>query len=466
MKGAFAVERSASSHQITEGVIWKQLLIFFFPILMGTFFQQMYNTVDTIIVGRACGTQALAAVGTTGPLMNLVNGFFTGFSSGATVILAQFYGARDQQWVSKTIHTGFTFSLVLGVIGTAFGCLAGPAILRIMETPADCIEQATLYTRIYFAGTMATTVYNMGSGLLRAMGDSKRPMIFLIVTCVVNIVMDLVLVVGFKMGVAGAAVATVIAQIVSALLVILALVRLPEENRLHLSKLFIDGGIMRSITQVGVPAGLQFTTFDIANILIQSGINSFGSVVVASWAAYSKTEAIMWMISGAFGVAVTTFVGQNFGAQKYSRIRQSVRTSLMMSITLIGVLCALVIHFRTPILSIYSEDAEVISMGTTILMWIMPFILTFMPVEIFAGAMRGTGYSIAPTVITFVSVCLFRVLWVFLVVSRFHTPKVLAMSYPISWILAAIVFIFVYLKGTWLHKRIAQCGMEPEVRGK
>ena len=460
------MERSASSHQITEGVIWKQLLIFFFPILMGTFFQQMYNTVDTIIVGRACGTQALAAVGTAGPLMNLVNGFFTGFSSGATVILAQFYGARDQEGVRKTIHTGFTFSLVLGVIGTAFGCLAGPAILRIMETPEDCIEQATLYTRIYFAGTMATTVYNMGSGLLRAMGDSKRPMIFLIVTCVVNIVMDLVLVVGFRMGVAGAAIATVLAQIASALLVILALVRLPEENRLQLSRLFIDGGIMRSITQVGVPAGLQFTTFDIANILIQSGINSFGSVVVASWAAYSKTEAIMWMISGAFGVAVTTFVGQNFGAQKYSRIRQSVRTSLVMSITLIGVLCALVIHFRTPILSIYSENAEVISMGTTILMWIMPFILTFMPVEIFAGAMRGTGYSIAPTVITFVSVCLFRVLWVFLVVGRFHTPKVLAMSYPISWILAAIVFIFVYLKGTWLHKRIAQCGMEPEVRGK
>lgn len=458
------MKRSTSGHEITEGVIWKQLLIFFFPILLGTFFQQLYNTVDTIIVGRAVGTQALAAVGTAGPLMNLVNGFFTGFSSGATVVLAQFYGARDQSGVQKTIHTAFTFSLIMGAVGTVFGCLAGPGILRMIDTPADCIKEATTYTRIYFAGTIATTVYNMGSGLLRAMGDSKRPMIFLIVTCLVNIVMDLLLVVVFRMGVAGAAIATVIAQIISALLVVLVLIRLPDGNRLNLRKLFLDSRVIRHMTRIGVPAGLQFTTFDIANILIQGGINSFGSVVVAAWAAYSKTEAIMWMISTAMGVAVTTFVGQNFGAQKYHRIRQSVRTCLGMSVAIIGLLSMVMITFRTPILGIYSTDAQVVAMGTQILLWLMPFIVTFMPVEVFAGAMRGTGYSVVPTLITFVCVCLFRVVWVLVIVGHFHTPFMLALSYPISWILSAVVFIVAYFRGTWLHGRIAQCGMEPEIR--
>ena len=454
----------SSSHQITEGVIWKQLLIFFFPILLGTFFQQMYNTVDTIIVGRAVGTQALAAVGTTGPLMNLVNGFFTGFSSGATVVLAQFYGARDRDGVTKTIHTSIALALAMGVVGTLFGCLAGPAILRLIKTPEDCIQEASLYTRIYFAGITATTVYNMGSGLLRAMGDSKRPMIFLIVTCFVNIVMDLLLVVVFRMGVAGAAIATVIAQAVSAVLVILALMGLPEGSSLQLRKLSFDRGVVGSIMRIGLPAGLQFTTFDAANVLIQGGINSFGSVVMAAWAAYAKTEAIMWMISTALGVAVTTFVGQNFGAQKYGRIRQSVRTGLAISVVLIGGLCAGVIFFRNPILGIYSTDQNVIAMGARILLWIMPYIVIYMPAEVFAGAMRGTGYAIAPTVITFGCVSVFRVLWVLTVVSHFHTPGVLAMSYPISWTMCAVAFTAVYLRGTWLKKPIAQCGMEPEIR--
>ena len=452
------------SHEITEGVIWKQLLIFFFPILLGTFFQQMYNTVDTIIVGRAVGTQALAAVGTTGPLMNLVNGFFTGFSSGATVALAQFYGARDQKGVQKTIQTAFTLSLIMGAVGTVFGCVAGPGILRLIDTPPDCIEDASVYARIYFAGMIATTVYNMGSGLLRAMGDSKRPMIFLIVTCIVNIVLDLLLVVVFRMGVAGAAIATVAAQIVSALLVVRVLLHLPEECRLNLRQLMLDSRIMKHITRIGVPAGLQFTTFDIANVLIQGGINSFGSVVVAAWAAYGKTEAIMWMISTAMGVAVTTFVGQNFGAQKYHRIRQSVRTCLLMSVVIIGSLCTVMVMFRSQILGIYTTDGEVVAMGTRIMLWMMPFIVTFMPVEVFAGAMRGTGYSLVPTLITLVCVCLFRVMWVLVVVGLFHTPFMLALSYPLSWMLSSAVFIVTYLRGTWLHARIAQCGMEPEVR--
>ncbi len=449
-------------HQITEGVIWKQLLIFFFPILLGTFFQQMYNTVDTIIVGRYVGTTALAAVGSTGPLISLINGFFIGMSSGVTVILSQFYGANDHGGIEKGIHTGIALSLILGVLVTVIGIFAGPRILKLIGTPESCLEDALLYTRIYYSGAIGTMVYNMGASILRAMGDSKRPMIFLMITCLVNIVMDFVFVVALNMGVAGAAIATVISQIVSALLVLWVMIRLPGASRLHFTKLRIDSSLMQNILVIGIPAGLQFITFDLSNVLIQSGINSFGDVTVAAWTAYSKTEAIAWMIISAFGVAITTFVGQNFGAQKYKRIRQSIWICLGMSVTLIGAICALLLYCKDFILAIYTTDLEVIRLGGQVMSWIVPYVVIFLPVEIFAGAMRGTGYSVVPTVITFVFVCLFRVLWVIFIVSRYHMIQVLALAYPVSWVLAAIVFFITYFRGTWLHKSIARCGMDPE----
>ena len=329
------MQRKAAAAQITEGVIWKQLLIFFFPILLGTFFQQMYNTVDSIIVGRFVGTQALAAVGATSAPINLMNRSFGGLSTGATVLLSQFFGANDRRGVSSALHTGAGLSLVLGLLILVLGTTAGPRLLRLMKTPEACMEDAVLYIRILFTGSVASMIYNMGAGILRAMGDSKRPMIFLVITCFVNILMDLLCVVVLKLGVAGAAIATVLSQAVSAVLVTAALLRLPEDVRLRFRKIRLDPGLLRRILYVGVPAGLQFITFDLANILIQSGINSFGDITVAAWTAYVKTDALTWMISGAFGVSITTFVGQNFGAQKYARIRQSVWVCLGMSVALI-----------------------------------------------------------------------------------------------------------------------------------
>lgn len=458
------MQRKNAVQQITEGVIWKQLLIFFFPILLGTFFQQMYNTVDTIIVGRFVGTTALAAVGSTGPLISLINGFFIGMSSGVTVILSQFYGANDHTGIEKGIHTGITLSLILGALVTVIGIFAGPYILKLIGTPESCLQDALRYTRIYYTGAIATMVYNMGASILRAMGDSKRPMIFLIITCLVNIVMDFVFVVGLKMGVSGAAIATVISQIVSALLVLWVMVRLPGTSRLHFTKLRIDFSLMRNILEIGIPAGLQFITFDLSNVLIQSGINSFGDITVAAWTAYSKTEAIVWMISSAFGVAITTFVGQNFGAEKYKRIRKSIWICMGMAVTLIGALCALLLSCKDFILSIYTTDLDVIRLGGQVMSWIEPFIVVFVPVEVFAGAMRGTGYSIVPTAITFVFVCLFRVLWVIFIVSRWHMIQVLALVYPVSWFLAAVFFFITYFRGTWLRKSIARYGMTPEYK--
>ena len=447
--------------QITEGVIWKQLLIFFFPILLGTFFQQMYNTVDTIIVGRVVGTTALAAVGATGPLVNMVNGFFIGISSGATVILSQNYGAGNRQGVQDALHTGVTLSLVLGAIITVLGVGLGPWVMSLMNMPKNCMGDASVYLRIYFAGAIGSMVYNMGAGILRAMGDSRRPLRCLRATCVLNVVLDVLFVAVLKMGVAGAALATTVSQFISAVLPILVLLRLPEDA-LDLRKLRIDRKLLGRILRIGVPAGLQFVTFDFSNILIQSGVNSFGDVTMAAWTAHGKTDAITWMISGAFGVSVTTFVGQNFGAQKYRRIRQSVWISLAMSVALVGAVAALILAFRTQILGIYTDDPNVVAVGSTIMLSIMPFNIVFMPIEVFAGTMRGVGYSVMPTLITGSCVCLFRILWLMTVVRRWHTLKMLTICYPISWILAATVFFIVYLRGNWLRSRIAQCGMAPE----
>ena len=447
------METRASSRQITEGVIWKQILIFFFPILLGTFFQQMYNTVDTIIVGRFVSTQALAAVGTTGPLVSMINGFFTGLSSGATVILAQFFGANDRGGVNRALHTGFSLSLVLGLLVMALGCLLGPEILVWMQTPSECLPMAQTYLRIYFAGALASMVYNMEAGILRAMGDSKTPVYSLIAACLVNIVLDVVLVVGCRMGVAGAALATILSQVLSAGLLLVVLLR-EKEYPLRFRQLQLDVTLLKRILLIGIPAGLQMVTFDLSNTLIQSGINSFGAVAIAAWAAYGKIDGFIWMISGAFGVAITTFVGQNFGAQRYDRVKTSVRVCLGMSVGTVGILSFILVLLRRQILGIYTADMGVVETGAYMMGIIMPFEVIFMPVEIFAGTFRGVGDSVKPTIITCFCVCVVRVIWLMTAVRLHHTLFMLCVCYPMTWILAAAVFIAEYLKGDWLKKRM------------
>ena len=443
--------QNAQTRNITEGVIWRQLLLFFFPILMGSFFQQMYNTVDTIIVGRAVGTQALAAVGSTSSLINLINGFFIGLSTGATVILSQFFGANDQQGIHRALHTGIGLAVVLGVLASALGVAAGPWVLKMIQTPESCLQDASVYVRIYFLGAVASMLYNMGSGILRAMGDSRRPMFFLIISCFVNILLDVLCVIVLKLGIAGAAIATVLSQTISAFLVVLVLVKIPTGYALHLSQIRIHGNLLRRLLLIGIPAGLQYVTFDFANLLIQSGINSFGEITVAAWTAFAKADSLTWMVSGALGVAVTTFVGQNFGAQKFERIHQCVRICMGTGVVLFGLISAISLVFRHFILGIYTTDTAVIQTGAYVMLFIVPFNFLFVPVEVFAGTMRGTGYSLVPTSITGACVCLFRVIWIFTMVRWFHTIEVLAIAYPISWLLASSVFFAVYRRGKWLH---------------
>lgn len=435
---------------ITEGVIWKQLLSFFFPILMGSFFQQFYNTADTIIVGRAIGTQALAAVGSCTSLVYLVNGFFIGLSSGASVILSQHYGAGDLHRSERAIHTGFFLSVILGLLTMLVGIGAGPWILRLIQTPENCLDDAILYTQIYFSGAIASMIYNMGTGILRAMGDSTRPTVFLIITCFLNILLDLVFVVGWKMGVAGAAIATVLSQIISAVLVTVSLCRLPDTFRLRWRKLLPDRQILLRVLAIGIPAGLQFITYDLSNIITQASVNSFGEATTAAWTAYTKSDAIIWMVMAAFGVAITTFVGQNFGAGRLDRIRRGTWICMAMSAGATVILCALEVIFRKEILSIYTLDPQVIAIGAGAMIYTVPFCALFVPVEILGGTMRGAGYSLVSTLITGVFACAFRIGWVFLVVSRCHVLKMLVICYPISWLLCSVVFFIVYFRGRWL----------------
>lgn len=448
--------------RITEGVIWKQILLFFFPILLGSFFQQMYNTVDTVIVGRFVGTGALAAVGASGPILSLINGFFLGVSTGATVIMSQYCGACDREGISRALHTGIALALTLGILIMVLGVGMAPKILRLIGTPESCLEDASRYCRILFGGAVFSMLYNMGSGILRAMGDSRRPMIFLIVCCAVNILADLLFVWVLDLGVTGAAVATVLAQAISALLVLVTLLRQKDEAKLELKKIRFHGPLLRTILQIGIPAGIQLMMFDFSNLIVQSSINSFGEAAVAAWVAYGKADGISWMISGAFGVAVTTFVGQNFGAQKYDRMRRSVWVCLGLALLLEGSFALLEFFFREPLLGLFSTDREVISIGARMMARIVLFNVVFLPIEIFGGAMRGTGYALVPTVIMILCVCVTRVLWVTLLVSRIHTIEMLCLAYPITWSLCAAVFAAVYFRGNWLRSRIAALGLEPE----
>ncbi len=448
------MEQKIKTNSITEGVIWKQLLVFFFPILIGTFFQQLYNTVDTIIVGQYVGTQALAAVGTTGTLINLLVGFFVGLSSGATVIISQYFGGGDWRNLSKAVHTSIALALAGGLVIMVLGLLTGRACLGILGVPDEIIEDALLYLNIYYGGILFCMIYNVGTGVLRAIGDSKMPLYVLIVCCLVNIVLDLLFVVSFHWGVMGVALATVLSQVVSAVLIMLRLMCTKEGYRVELKHIRFDRGILKNVIRIGLPAGMQSVAYSLSNLIIQAGINSFGTSVIASWAAMGKIDGFIWMVMGAFGISITTFVGQNFGAGNYDRVKRSVRVCLAMTLGAIVTLSALILIFARPLLGFFTGDAEVIEIGANFLKIMGPSYFLFVFIEIFSGAIRGAGEALQPMLITTFGVCGLRFLWMLCVVPVFHTMEMVAMNYPVSWLITAVVFTVYYLRMNWLKRCI------------
>ena len=444
---------------ITEGVIWKQLLLFFFPIVLGTFFQQLYNTADAIIVGKAVGKEALAAVGgSTGTLINLLVGFFVGLASGASVIIAQLFGARRAQDVSRAVHTTIALALSSGALLTAVGLLCAGGILELMGTPQEVMAYALPYLNIYFLGMIPQLVYNIGSGVLRAVGDSRRPMLFLICAALTNIVLDILLVLGLNLGVRGAAIATVLSQVVSAVLILVSLCHAQPVYRLHFRRIRFHGDMLARIVRIGLPAGLQSVMYSLSNMIIQASVNGFGTDVMAAWTAYGKIDGLYWMMISAFGVSITTFAGQNFGARRYDRMRRCVRVCLGMAAGVTVFMTALILAVGRPMLGMFTDDAHVVEMGMSIIRLIVPTWITYLCIEILSGAMRGAGDSLMPTLMTLTGVCLMRVFWVTVVVPRMHQLPVLMLSYPITWVITSCMFIVYYLRGRWLDRCIARQG--------
>lgn len=437
----------AKENTITEGVIWKQLLLFFFPILFGTFFQQLYNAADAMIVGRCVGKEALAAVGGgTGTLIQLLVGFFVGLSGGATVIISQYYGAKRSEMVECAVHTAIAFCLAAGIIMTVGGVLLAPLALAAMDTPKDVMEPSIIYIRIYFLGMAGNLIYNMGAGILRAIGDSKRPLYFLIVSCLTNIGLDLLFVVVFRMGVAGAALATILAQALSAALVLWVLRKTEDMYHLDFRKIRMDKKMLLRIVQIGLPTGLQSVMYSSSNLLIQSNVNSLGTNTVAAWTAYGKIDSLFWMIINAFGISITTFVGQNYGAGKWDRVKKGALVCIGMSAVTTVVLSFLLYFFGIYTYYLFSDDQAVIQIGIHMMRYLVPVYFTYVPIEILSGALRGTGDCWIPTIISCVGICALRVAWMVFAVPLRHDIENIIFSYPLTWSVTSILMIVYYFK--------------------
>lgn len=434
-------------NQITEGVIWKQLLIFFFPIVIGTFFQQIYNTADSIVVGRFVGKEALAAVGgSVNQIVNLVVEVFVGLTSGASVIVAQFYGAKDKKNLNKTLHTSYAFGIVTGFVVAVVGLLVTNTVLELMKTPQELMADSRLYLHIYFCGMIFNIIYNMGASILRAVGDSRRPLYVLMVTCGLNIVLDILLVVIFRLGVMGVAIATVSCQGISSILVTAMLMKEHPLFQLKLREIRFYRVSLNSVLRIGIPAALEATMYTIANLIIQVFVNELGTDTVAAWGTFAKIDAVYWMVVNAFGISITTFVGQNYGAGKVKRMRKSVGICLGMSyagaILVSGALYAL----AGPLYRLFTTDENVVRIGVDMMHFLLPSYFMYVVIGILSGALRGADRVLVPMLLTCGGVCLIRIVWMFGVFPGHPGINTIMLSYPVSWGITAVLFIIYYFR--------------------
>ena len=436
---------------LTQGVIWKQLLLFLLPIAAGTLFQQLYATVDADIVGQFVGSDALAAVGGSAALIvQLVVGVFTGLSSGATVVISHGYGAEDREKLTRAVHSSIAFSLLAGACITELGILLAPNALTWTKNPQEIMADATLYLRLYFLGTIPTLLFNMGSGILRAVGDARRPLYYLVVCCLLNIVLDLLFVAGFHLGVAGAAIATALANLVSALLVLVQLGRTKAAYQLHPRQIRIHRATLLHILGIGVPAAIESSMYALSNLLIQVPINNLGTDTVAAWSATNKVDGIYWSLIISFGVAIMAFVGQNYGAGKYDRMKASVRVCLKIALVVTVVLSLLLLFFARYCFRLFTDNPQVIRYAIQITYYFVPFYFIWTFIEVIANALRGAGDALVPMLISVGGICGLRILWVLFIVPHWSTLLGISICYPVSWFFTAVILIIHYKRGRWL----------------
>ncbi len=445
------MKKHLHNRDLTQGTIWKVLVLFFLPIAAGTCIQQLYNAVDGLIVGRFVGTAALASVGgSSTQIINLLIGFFVAATAGSSVVIAQVYGAGRYDDVKNVSGCAISVFALLGLVLTVFGVIASPVILALLKTPPETIPGASLYLRIYFLGVPFILVLNMESNMLRAVGDSFGPFLFMIVGCVSNIILDIVFVISFGWGIAGAAIATVAAQVINMALLTWRLMRAQEDYRLSLRHLQIHRVYLKNILKLGVPAGAQSSMYAISNMIIQIGVNSLGTVVVASWAMTSKTDGIFWAVSNALGAAITSFIGQNLGAGRTDRVRDCVKQALVLAGLINLFLSVAIMVAAIPLLHVLTADEAVIHTTFRMMTYFVPYYLIWTVIEVLSAILRGAGDVLRPFLIISFGICIFRIIWIVTVFLRFHTLPVLCVSYPISWALTAAAMAIYFRKGKWL----------------
>ena len=434
---------------MTEGVIWRQILLFSIPLILGNLLQQMYNTMDSVIVGNFVGSDALAAVGASSSLLYLLIAFSTGAATGAGVVVAQLYGAGDEKKVQDAVHTALGIAVVLGLILTVVGIVVSPKLLEWMNTPEDIMDQSVEYLRIYFAGVVFNVIYNMAAGILNAVGNSKRSLLYLGIASFLNIGLDIFFIAILKMGVAGAAIATDICQLISSILILGFLVKVPDKYRVTVKKIRVHKHMAKRIIQIGLPSGIQNMVISLSNVLVQTGVNGFGTNAVAGFSAYLKVDGFNILPVMSFSMAATTFTGQNYGAGKMDRVKRGMWVTVAMSMIYTITTGFLLLTFAEPIISIFTSDTHVIAYGVLATKYFCPFYFLLGLMHSLAGTVRGTGKTIPPMVIILLALCVFRIIWVQFAVPSFESIRGIYLVYPLSWFIGAVLMSLYTWKGKW-----------------
>lgn len=435
---------------MTEGSIWKKILFFSIPLILGNLFQQLYNTVDSIIVGNYIGSEALAAVGSSGSLINLLIGFCIGASAGAGVVIAQFYGAQDKEGVRKAVHTTIAIAIAAGAILTIVGIVTTPLLLKAMGTPKEVFDQASIYLKVYFGGILFSVVYNMSAGILNAVGNSKRSLVYLMIAATSNIFLDLLFVVVFKMGIVGAAIATDISQLLSCIFIILFLVRSEDVYRVKLKDIRCYDNLLGKILKIGLPTGVQNIVISLSNVIVQSSVNSFGAVAMAGFAAYIKVDGFNILPVLSFSMAATTFVGQNVGAGRLDRVKKGMYVSVAMGIIYTVCTGILLLAFAPQVIGVFTQNGKVVEYGVYIMKFFCPFYWMLGILHILAGTIRGTGKTMQAMVVFLFSLCIFRVLWIWGAMSVSHKIGGVMLGYPLSWLVGLVMILIYVWKGNWM----------------
>ena len=432
---------SLKNNNLTEGKIWKVMLKFVLPIFLGTLFQSLYTTIDAIIIGRFAGKDAFAAIESVLNFQRLPITFFVGLSSGATIIISQYFGAKRKEDISKASHTAILFAIVGGLLLSVLSCILSPFFIKLIKVPEEIFYQAQIYTIICFSGIMVSMIYNIGSGILRALGDSKTPFYILIVSNILNIVLDLILVIIFKLGVIGVGFATLISQIVSAILIFIILLRTKLDCKIYINKICFYKKYLKEIFRLGLPIGVQSVLYPISNTIIQSSINTFGVNSIAAWAISGKLDFLIWTVSDAFSIAISTFVAQNYGAEKHQRARNGIKAALIMSMVTIFVISSILYLYNKPLAYFLIDDKNIVDLTSKIIKLIAPLYFIYVIGDVLSGAIRGIGDTFNPMIINIFGICVCRVLWIFFIVPLNPTFFMVLYGFIVSWIITAIMYI-------------------------